>query len=90
MSWVEDDHGFVLYHTSDHLTIGAPTDGGGVVWHVSKGDNGIVISVLIDIPDLDRLVDRVGGEQLLRGLVPLNANTLALMCLNFHGAFNHV
>ena len=61
-----------------------------MVWHVSKGDDGIVISVFIDIPDFDGLIDRVGGEQLLRGLMPLNANTLALMCLKFHGAFNHV
>ena len=57
LSRIKDDHGFVLNHTSDHLAIGAPPDGSGMVGHVSEGDDWIIISVLIDIPNLDRLVD---------------------------------
>ena len=61
-----------------------------MVRHISEGDDWIVISVLINIPNLDRLVDRVSSYQLLSSLVPLYANTLALMRLNFHGAFHHI
>ena len=75
LSWVENDHGLVLHHTGEHLTIRAPTNGCCLVGHVRESDHGIVAPIFIDVPNFDGLVDRVRSEKVLGSRVPLDADT---------------
>lgn len=87
---IEHDSSLVPCHSTDHLTVGAPTDLGAVIRHVREGDDSIICPILMDVPHLDRLVDGVGGKQVFARLVPLHREALAVMGLQLHVGFNSV
>lgn len=90
LSRVENSHRLVLNHSTEHLAIGAPANGGGVIGHVSESNHWVVTSILIDIPNLHRLVDRVRSEQILGSLVPLDTDTFACVRLELEIALGSV
>lgn len=90
LSWIEDYHGLVLDHTTDHLTVGAPADGCGHIFQASEGAHGFIAFILIDIPHLNRLINTVRSEQIFRRLVPLDTDTFAGMRLNFKIAIRSI
>lgn len=60
---VENKHLLLLAHTTNHFAIGAPLDVSAVVVsELSKSDDGFIELILVDIPDLNSLVDRVSGH----------------------------
>lgn len=90
-SWVEDEHFLQLAHSTDHLAVGAPLDVGAVVvGKVSHGDDGLVIPIFVDIPNLNSLVDGVRSNQVLNRVVPLDAETLSVMGLNLKVTLSQV
>jgi len=73
---VENECVLVSCHSANHFAVGAPTDLGAVISHVGEGDHSLVCPVLMNVPDLDSLVDRVGREQVFAGMVPLHREAL--------------
>ena len=80
LSRVENDERLVLDVTSEHLAVRAPSNRGHMVRHVRESNHRIITPVLIDIPNLDRFVNRVRSKKILCGCMPLDTDTFARVC----------
>ena len=90
MPRIEDEHSLVFALASKHLAIGAPTNGRTIVGHVREGNLCIIAPILVNIPDFNRLINRVCRKEVLGGSVPLDTDALAGVSLELQIAIRAI
>jgi|Transcript_21649 hypothetical protein len=81
---VHNDDALVLADARQCLAIGVPSEGSRHVRKIHVGENGLVSTVLVDIPDFNSLVDRASCHNIFNGGVPPDLESLSGVSIEGH------